>query len=88
MYFNLCPQAQWHLPNKTNLIITQIMLFLFQSKTFMPLMKITQMMFEKKKNFKSQWVNGNTKKKKKKKKVSLKFYMVYGNKYKKSFEKP
>ena len=49
MYFNLCPQAQWHLPNKTNLIITQIMLFLFQSKTFMPLMKITQMMFEKKK---------------------------------------
>ena len=26
--------------------------------------------------------------KKKKKKVSLKFYMVYGNKYKKSFEKP
>ena len=28
------------------------------------------------------------KKKKKKKKVSLKFYMVYGNKYKKSFEKP
>ena len=53
----------------------------------MPLMKITQMMFEKKKKFKSQWVNGNTKKKKKKK-VSLKFYMVYGNKYKKSFEKP
>ena len=49
MYFNLCPQAQGHLPNKTNLIITQIMLFLFQSKTFMPLMKITQMMFEKKK---------------------------------------
>ena len=87
MYFNLCPQAQWPLPNKTNLIITQIMLFLFQSKTFMPLMKITQMMFEKKKKFKSQWVNGNTKKKKKKK-VSLKFYMVYGNKYKKSFEKP
>ena len=39
----------------------------------MPLMKITQMMFEKK--IKSQWVNGNTPKKKK---VSLKFYMVYG----------
>ena len=84
MYFNLCPQAQWHLPNKTNLIITQIMLFLFQSKTFMPLMKITQMMFEKKKN---SSLNESTEIQKKKK-VSLKFYMVYGNKYKKSFEKP
>ena len=63
------------------------MLFLFQSKTFMPLMKITQMMFEKKKN---SSLNESTEiqKKRKKKKVSLKFYMVYGNKYKKSFEKP
>ena len=53
----------------------------------MPLMKITQMMFEKKKN---SSLNESTEiqKKKKKKKVSLKFYMVYGNKYKKSFEKP
>ena len=84
MYFNLCPQAQWPLPNKTNLIITQIMLFLFQSKTFMPLMKITQMMFEKK----QIQVSMSQRKYKKKKKISLKFYMVYGNKYKKSFEKP
>lgn len=61
------------------------MLFLFQSKTFMPLMKITQMMFEKKKN---SSLNESTEIQKKKKKVSLKFYMVYGNKYKKSFEKP
>ena len=51
----------------------------------MPLMKITQMMFEKKK-FSS--LNESTEIQKKKKKVSLKFYMVYGNKYKKSFEKP
>ena len=87
MYFNLCPQAQWPLPNKTNLIITQIMLFLFQSKTFMPLMKITQMMFEKKK-ISSLNESTEIQKKKEKKKVSLKFYMVYGNKYKKSFEKP
>ena len=68
MYFNLCPQAQWPLPNKTNLIITQIMLFLFQSKTFMPLMKITQMMFEKKK--KNSSLNESTEIQKKRKKKS------------------
>lgn len=63
------------------------MLFLFQSKTFMPLMKITQMMFEKKKKIQVS-MSQRKYKKKEKKKVSLKFYMVYGNKYKKSFEKP
>ena len=47
-------------------------------------MKITQMMFEKKKI----QVSMSQRKYKKKKKISLKFYMVYGNKYKKSFEKP
>ena len=61
------------------------MLFSFQSKTFMPLMKITQMMFEKKK--KNSSLNESTEIQKKKK---SQFEALYGiwKQNKKSFEKP